>query len=251
MQNLFRNEPPSLSFWFLSLAASGFISGFVGPIIFLPDSNTGPIIGLFITGPGGLALGVILGLLCALLSPATETRWKVLIAANVAVASGTLIFCILVPQPNLVGEVIDAQIQSCKSPDKIMAAAIEDWEKRIEKVTWAAPRNGWKEDTQSMLREDPGVVLEVKILRKNAIYEKQKIWNKGVRYAEGWRSEYETKSYFARYAGGSCDGYPIGAQAQYFPPHATSKEWPSKELPIFLDMLVLESIPAQYQSLIK
>lgn len=29
--------------------------GFVGPLIFTPDANQGPLLGIFITGPIGLA----------------------------------------------------------------------------------------------------------------------------------------------------------------------------------------------------
>ncbi|MEZ5558212.1 MAG: hypothetical protein R3E86_06645 [Pseudomonadales bacterium] len=32
--------------------AVGFVGGFVGPLIFAPDANQGPLLGLFITGPG-------------------------------------------------------------------------------------------------------------------------------------------------------------------------------------------------------
>ena len=42
----------------------GFFAGFVGPIIFTPESNQGPLLGIFITGPldfiiGALASGLI------------------------------------------------------------------------------------------------------------------------------------------------------------------------------------------------
>jgi hypothetical protein len=38
-----------------------FIAGFVGPIVFMPQSNQGPLLGIFITGPLGFALGGVLG----------------------------------------------------------------------------------------------------------------------------------------------------------------------------------------------
>jgi hypothetical protein len=43
----------------------GFIAGFVGPIVFKPDSNQGPLLGIFITGPGGFILGTIAGAIWA------------------------------------------------------------------------------------------------------------------------------------------------------------------------------------------
>lgn len=39
----------------------GFAGGFVGPIIFTPEANQGPLLGLFITGPGGVLLGALAG----------------------------------------------------------------------------------------------------------------------------------------------------------------------------------------------
>lgn len=39
----------------------GFLGGFFGPLIFSPESNQGPMLGIFITGPLGVLLGAIAG----------------------------------------------------------------------------------------------------------------------------------------------------------------------------------------------
>lgn len=39
----------------------GFAIGFIGPIIFYPDSNQGPLLGIFITGPLSFLVGLIGG----------------------------------------------------------------------------------------------------------------------------------------------------------------------------------------------
>ncbi len=44
------------------LGISGFILGFIGPVIITPDSNQGPLLGIFITGPIGFLFGGIVGL---------------------------------------------------------------------------------------------------------------------------------------------------------------------------------------------
>ncbi|SRR6266404_7561569 len=49
--------------WGLIVGAIGFVGGFVGPIIFAPQSNQGPMLGIFITGPLGFVVGAIFGLL--------------------------------------------------------------------------------------------------------------------------------------------------------------------------------------------
>jgi hypothetical protein len=45
----------------LLLGGIGFAAGFFGPIIFQPDANQGPLLGIFITGPGGFLIGLIYG----------------------------------------------------------------------------------------------------------------------------------------------------------------------------------------------
>lgn len=49
----------------LTVGAIGFAAGFFGPLIFTPDANQGPLLGIFITGPGGLVLGLVWGVLRA------------------------------------------------------------------------------------------------------------------------------------------------------------------------------------------
>jgi len=41
----------------LVVGVVSFLAGFVGPIILRPDSNQGPLLGIFITGPAGFILG--------------------------------------------------------------------------------------------------------------------------------------------------------------------------------------------------
>ena len=43
------------------LGGISFAAGFVGPIIFAPGANQGPLLGIFVTGPIGCVLGVVLG----------------------------------------------------------------------------------------------------------------------------------------------------------------------------------------------
>lgn len=43
------------------LGGLGFVAGFFGPMIFAPEANQGPLLGLFITGPAGVVVGAIAG----------------------------------------------------------------------------------------------------------------------------------------------------------------------------------------------
>lgn len=40
-----------------------FAAGFVGPVILMPHSNLGPLLGLFVTGPVGVAAGMLIGMI--------------------------------------------------------------------------------------------------------------------------------------------------------------------------------------------
>jgi hypothetical protein len=46
------------------LGGIGFVGGFFGPMIFTPQANQGPLLGIFITGPLGVLLGGFFGLVC-------------------------------------------------------------------------------------------------------------------------------------------------------------------------------------------
>ncbi|MBL9116976.1 MAG: hypothetical protein JNJ83_18360 [Verrucomicrobiaceae bacterium] len=45
------------------LGLIGFTGGFFGPMIFAPESNQGPMLGIFFTGPAGFVLGLLIGAL--------------------------------------------------------------------------------------------------------------------------------------------------------------------------------------------
>lgn len=48
--------------WAAIFGFIGFTGGFFGPMIFRPEANQGPMLGIFITGPLGVFVGVLFGL---------------------------------------------------------------------------------------------------------------------------------------------------------------------------------------------
>ena len=56
----------SMGRWALILGAIGFVGGYVGPMVVTPEANQGPLLGIFITGPGGALLGALIGLIAGL-----------------------------------------------------------------------------------------------------------------------------------------------------------------------------------------
>lgn len=53
--------------WSSLLGGIGFAAGFFGPMIFAPQANQGPMLGIFITGPAGFVGGAIVGFIKSLL----------------------------------------------------------------------------------------------------------------------------------------------------------------------------------------
>jgi hypothetical protein len=45
----------------LGLGTVGFLVGFIGPLLLMPESNIGPILGFIATGPAGFVLGAVGG----------------------------------------------------------------------------------------------------------------------------------------------------------------------------------------------
>ncbi len=47
----------------------GFVGGFFGPLIFAPEANQGPLLGIFITGPLGFVVGLLGGAIVGFCKP--------------------------------------------------------------------------------------------------------------------------------------------------------------------------------------
>jgi hypothetical protein len=168
------SRAPGAILWILIVGASGFAAGFFGTMIFVPEANQGPLLGIFITGPGGALLGLLLYAVCRALGLSDARKWQVLWGANTLLVLVTLYFC--QPEPALRGYLIDAQVQACRQPSEQVDSAIEYWQKRVAAVTWAAPRAGWQDEARRTSESDDGVVVDVLVVRKNGIYEQRKPW---------------------------------------------------------------------------
>jgi hypothetical protein len=240
------NVRTSPGFWALSMGAVGGAAGFLGPIILNPEANQGPLLGIFITGPGGALAGLVLGFLFRILPFTDMLRTQALLLCCTLLGMGTLWFCL--PEPKVVSRVVDATIENCRPAVELIPARIAHWEGRIAAVTYAPPRDHWREDTGRMLREMPGVVVELNVARANAILEHRKPWDRGKLTAQGWKRRGDSREYFG---GGTCESYPRGRQVLLAPTGEGSRKWPPDDLPNFLGVQVLEPVPAPYLKLIK
>src|SRR2546427_8984565 len=69
---------PSVFWWILITGGIGFAAGFFGPIVLNPEANQGPLVGIFISGPVGVFLGLVLYLLSRPLHFSAARQWQVL-----------------------------------------------------------------------------------------------------------------------------------------------------------------------------
>src|SRR5450631_4088219 len=90
---------PSVALWVLILGGVGFVSGFFGPLVFAPDANQGPLVGILISGPAGALLGLLLFGVFRLLRLSPSRQWQgIWVFASVLAA----VPCYLImPEPEL------------------------------------------------------------------------------------------------------------------------------------------------------
>ncbi len=245
---------PQLLQWVLVPGAVGFVAGFLGPVLLNPEANTGPMLGIFVTGPGGAILGAILGVAVRALRLPAARQWQVLVVTCAVLAVGALYLS--VPEPSHRGNVIDAEIKNCTPPVQALDRGMAFWEKRL---TGTAARPGWQADARRSAQADPGVVLELNVSQEINVYEHRKPWDRGRITTTGWESVNAVKRYYARYAGGSCADYPVGTRSLHYavypgpssPPSGGPEEWPpTSNVPRFLDLSVLLPVPDELQPLV-
>jgi hypothetical protein len=247
-----RNIPAIL--WPIAFGGVGFLAGFMGPIAFNPEANQGPLLGIFITGPGGVALGVLLYLICRLFKVPAKSQVSVMVLCAVLFGVATLSLCF--PSPQLRGYAVEVQIEKCQAPTQVMDAAIEYWNGRIARVTWAAPRAGWQEEARTQANSADGVVLDVRVTRESKVYMNRKPWNKGQLSGTAWTTPNRAQSYYAEYEGRSCERYPVGQKALLFTRYDMTGmsrgagDWPPRNIADFLDRALLEQMPDEYREVL-
>jgi len=236
----------SPGFWALAMGGVGGAAGFFGPMILSPDANQGPMLGLFITGPGGALAGAVLGVVFRFLPFTDSVRLQALTFFCTLLGLGTLWFSL--PEPVAIANVIEGAIGRCRRPSALMPAAVAHWEERAARYPNSPQRENWRADTDRMLRDAHGVIVEIEMERRNSIIEHRKPWNRGRLDTRGWKSEHGSTDYFGA---GTCESYPPGRHVLLaLTSHGTSG-WPPNDLPMFLGLLELQPLSASQAELLK
>jgi hypothetical protein len=247
---------PTIPFerWPIALGLTGFIAGFLGPIVLNPDANQGPMLGLFITGPGGAIAGLVLGLAFRVLPFAESVQKKALIMVCAALGLGTLYFSL--PEPVLVGYVIEADVADCTLPTEAAATAATTWQQAVDHSSYSPPAD-WKQIALRNVAEADGVVLTMRIAQRVMIYQQRKPWNSGRRIASAWQPVDASERYYAIDAGNDCRAYLDRPRQRYTPfttgpsnPNRPAEEWPPTDTTSFLQLMELGPVPADYRRLL-
>lgn len=232
--------------WVLALGVAGFVSGYVGPIVLDPDANQGPLVGIFITGPGGALAGLVLGALFALLPVSDLVRRRALMASCAVLVLGTLWY--VLPGPRVRGYLLEANITRCLAPRELQTAAFDHWDERIAHVTWAQPRAGWKTQADALFARPDGVVLDLDVRSRRAVLVHRRPWDRGRITIADVPGAGDVTRAFARHAGGSCAAYPPGPIRLYYETTWDPRPgpWPPDDLPGLLGLVVAGPAPAAY-----
>jgi len=255
------SEPPALEstgrraqkapgwLWIAILGAVGFAAGFFGPMVFVPEANQGPMVGIFITGPGGALLGLILFVLMKFLPVPARVQWGLLTV--LCVAGSATILLVVQPEPARLGDLVEFEITSTRTPAQSADEVVTRWRKRFAEVTWTAPREGWEPEMRRTLGQDQGMILDTILVRRRQIMEHRKPWNRGRLAAAEWKtvegpySVYLPAAYLA--------SIRVGAKVQLFIPNDTRggikapDAWPPHEFHRIIGLSVCTPVPAAYQ----
>lgn len=237
--------------WVAILGGAGFAAGFFGPLVFAPEANQGPLVGILISGPAGAALGLLLYGLCSLGKISARAQWRLLLGTAAAGVLATLVG--VQPEPALHGYVYDATVAACSAPSAAEPRLASAWRKRIAAVTWAAPRPGWERDLHTTLADAPGVLVTATLVRRKSIFETRKPWDSGRLFATEWKAANGDKPFYAPQA--ECGDFPVGQELGAFEAYDLNgrieppKAWPPTELESLIDASPYAAVPRKFAAL--
>lgn len=232
--------------WMSVLGATGFLCGFIGPMLLAPEANQGPMLGLFITGPGGAILGLALGFCVSNMEWPTERSKRALYACATLLSIVTLYFCI--PSPRYRADVVQGSIDACHPVDSLREKTIAELNMKKSGRSDAKPVD-WREKFDLANANKPGVVIVLHATRVTRIFEKQARWNRGDLLAKAWSDMGQEASYFASYSGADCAYYPAGTQVVLTATGMTGI-WPPYGIAEMLDVKTAEPLPVKYEKLL-
>jgi len=226
------------------VGAVGLVCGFVGPIYF-DAGNLGPLLGLFMTGPGGFILGIGTAVVLARSEARPEVARRVLGAVAFITAGVTLLLSI--PNSRYVGDLLEATPVSCRPAVEAIPDAVVRWEQRFKEHPDWKVRSEWKEQASRMAAAEPAIVLTMQVYRHRRIDELRKPWNRGTIQPQPWQvgGAHFATEYFLRRDGGSCLGFELGVRQPFAIQVSSPEGTPPTVLHFFLGLPEVGPVPPQ------
>ena len=232
-------------------ALTGFLSGFIGPMLLSPDSNLGPIIGILFSGPAGAVVGAGACLLERLF-PRIFTPGVVRSLAAV-LALVTLYHCF--PEPKALEREIDGEVIDCRPPQDLYAESLEKWKQALAGAPQARPLPDWQERAQRNVEGFDAVAVTLQIERSRIIFERRRPWERGQRFGGPWyQGTSEERTYFA--SASSCADWRARGRGLYWPVRENADEpirpaviWPPVDAAGFLMLQELGLAPDSIRAL--
>jgi hypothetical protein len=231
--------------WTGVLGLVGFLSGFIGPMVVAPDANQGPMVGIFLSGPGGVVLGALLGAIVRVSGASRQTGSRLLAASAAALAAVTLYFCI--PAPRHLADVVVGEARSCVAAESLKPQALA----RLAAIEASRPERtatAWGEKFDRALAGSPGVVVEVHVRRARRIDEAKTVWSRGELLPRPWTQVDADTSYFVEAPG--CGGFSAGSAIE-LAVYGVRGIWPPYTIAEFLDMQFARPLPDQWAGFVR
>lgn len=238
--------------WAFVFGAVGFVFAGIAPNWLLAEATTGHVLSGFLIAPFMLAVGLALGILSELLRFKELTDRRLLLTAASLAAAIILAFAAFTYTSGSPDVLIEAYITGCEDPQHLIGERIRHWENVVAKSErHGAPyRANWQQGVPAMLRETPGAVLSLRVVRQSAVHTHRWRWGDPWFTADSWTPVDQTKKVFAHGDTGlwaSCDQL-IGAKARFWMLDWEKSEGvPPTELPEFLMLYVVKPVPAEYE----
>ncbi len=240
------------------LGGIGFFCGFLGPIVLTPNANQGPLLGIFITGPLAVLVGLVLAGLLLARHATSKTIVRVFFTSAILIGLLTLLWAASPRwEDRLHAEILDAEILSCEQPSALISQAKARWLDEERKGIAFCFRPGWQKDDESIKNtaaEDKGVVATLHVYRVIHIFESKKPWDSGTLYAKPLPEKevevYSTGKYFIWYKEDPGEVCKPGVRRLFYcrlsQPYVESN--PPTYLPQYLFIYMeLEDVPKEYR----
>lgn len=206
----------------LVLGGTGFIAGYFFPLWRIPDSNLGPLLGIIVTGPVGLACGFLLGVAGRLLNLRTATAASLLTACCAALASIAFLMC--KPEDIQIAKLVDGTVLKCSAPVEFTDEVIKHWEDSIAINPQKPVTVAWRDDVRRTLESSSGYVAEFGVERTRGIYSARGGSKRGTIYAAPWVPKRGVERFFVTRQMCAADLKP--ARSVYLEDWS---EWPTRE----------------------